>query len=99
MENEACGFSDFDRGAMRQKMAIFKKGIFFKKETISPVSQRVTEKDRRIWPVSQHVTEKDRRICPLSQLVTEKARQISSVTQLVTENVVIHLKMIFHFRN
>ena len=22
MENEACGFSDFDRGAMRQKMAI-----------------------------------------------------------------------------
>ena len=26
MENEACGFSDFDRGAMRQKMAIFKEG-------------------------------------------------------------------------
>ena len=26
MENEACGFSDFDRGAMRQKMAIFKRG-------------------------------------------------------------------------
>ena len=26
MENEACGFSDFDRGAMRQKMAIFKQG-------------------------------------------------------------------------
>ena len=26
MENEACGFSDFDRGAMRQKMAIFKGG-------------------------------------------------------------------------
>ena len=26
MENEACGFSDFDRGTMRQKMAIFKRG-------------------------------------------------------------------------
>ena len=26
MENEACGFSDFDRGTMRQKMAIFKEG-------------------------------------------------------------------------
>ena len=25
MENEACGFSDFDRGAMRQKMTIFKE--------------------------------------------------------------------------
>ena len=25
MENEACGFSDFDRGVMRQKMAIFKE--------------------------------------------------------------------------